>query len=276
MKYLRQMGFSRVLRGDESFGWQGRVYSYNEANAEVGIRPLDKLNLYSNLLRPKYWQLWCDGSSAAIERLISHIYGMDPNDAKDYLYFTQRLQCYLNSAAYYKQVVTDHRAVLLDDAILDFLTRVRWRLRINKKLFTDTVSTAYRDLWTVPIATTPGREDWALEMARPSQLRTYVDEQLNDANSGIWEYFNRTAMKRVLESLKANATPDAGQEVRLRLRSLAQRTLTSTLPRVASQVRAKRIQSMIPPFQVLFRFLVFKHWHDTVISRYKDPFRVVN
>jgi hypothetical protein len=49
---------------------------------------------------------------------------MDPNDAKDYLYFNHRLQRYLGSSAYFKQVVLAHRNPLLDSEILDFIARI--------------------------------------------------------------------------------------------------------------------------------------------------------
>jgi hypothetical protein len=266
IKQITSMGFDRVLRGDESFGWQAGVHSYAESESEVGIRCLDKLKLYSELLRPQYFRMWSEAGAAAIDRVRSEVRDMEANDAKDYLYFTQRLQCYLNTAAYYKQVFIDHRTPLLDDAILDFLSRVPWQLRINKKLFTETVLAAYPDLWEVPVASNPGRENWEVEMVSPSPLRAYVEQQLNDSNSGIWEYFSRTALRHLFESFSDNCAQTIRHRIKGGFHDFSRNALSCLLPRVASGIKANRARANIPAYHAIFRFLVFKHWHDTFFS----------
>src|SRR5262249_16444261 len=52
MKKIKEAGFERVLRGDQCFGWTKGVYNYQEAQAEVGIRLLRGLKIYSKLLHP--------------------------------------------------------------------------------------------------------------------------------------------------------------------------------------------------------------------------------
>jgi asparagine synthetase B (glutamine-hydrolysing) len=262
MKRIKGMGFDRALRGDETFGWQGRVYNCTQAKAEVGIRSLETLNLYSKLLQPRYFRMWCEASAAAIAPLDSEIQGMEANDAKDYLYYTQRLQCYLNIAAYYKQVVLDHRNPLLDDSTLEFLARVPWRLRIDKRLYRETVQTACPSLWTVPIIGKSRLENWTKELAAPSALQEYVKQQLTDANSEIWEYFDQPALMNLFESIRAHGERAPKSQARAWLRDISRKTLILVAPRAASQIRSSRTQSMVAPYEALFRFLVLKNWHD--------------
>ena len=275
MKQIKNSGIDRVLRGDEVFGWKERAYSHIQAEAEVGIRPLQVLPFYAKLLHQKFYSLWSDGSDLAISKLRSEIKGMEPNDAKDYIYFVHRLQGYLHTSAYYKQVHLDHRNVLLEDSILKFLTRVPWELRIDKRLFRKTIYEMNPDLWTIPIANRTGYENWGNEMVEPSPLREYLLMQINDTQSGVWEYFNKTAMLNFFNSLSFTPPSLSSQNERKleffknRIRGRAKKTFFSFLPQLASDIRSKRLQREILPHHVLLRFLVFKNWHDQFISMRK-------
>jgi hypothetical protein len=205
-------------------------------------------------------------------KLRSETQRMEPNDAKDYIYFAHRLQGYLHTSAYYKQVHFDHRNVLLDDSILEFLTRVPWQLRINKELFRKAIYEMNPDLWTIPIANRTGYENWGNEMVKPSALREYLLIQINDTKSGVWEYFNKTAMLHFFNSLSFTPPSLSSQNERKleilknRIRGRAKSTFFSLLPRLASEIRSQRLQREILPYHVLLRFLVFKNWHDQFIS----------
>lgn len=63
LKEVKEMGFDRVLRGDETFGWHGNVYSSKEALAKVGLRSIGGIHLYSKIVRPKYFRDWSEGGS---------------------------------------------------------------------------------------------------------------------------------------------------------------------------------------------------------------------
>lgn len=266
MKQIKEMGFDRVLRGDETFGWHGRVYNYKEAEAEVGLRTIRKIALYSKILRPKYYREWSDGSDASMARLENDISGMDPTDAKDYLYFTHRLQGYLNSCGSYKQVLFDHRNVFLDDSILDFLLRTPWQLRLNKELYRKALFAMYPSLNSIPLADYSGLENWNDELTRQTEMRKFMQQQLDDANSGIWEYFDRNAVATVFHSLSSSPINPLSSSFRTRLRRKISGHIFSLFPRQAEQIRTKRFQSAIMPYEVLLRFLVLKNWHDTFIE----------
>jgi hypothetical protein len=135
------------------------------------------------------------------------------------------------------------------------------------------------DLWIVPIANRTGYENWGNEMVKPSSLREYMQKQLKDTQSGVWEYFNRTAIVNLFNSLSFASPSWASQnEGRLeflknRIRGGVKATFFSFLPQFATGIRAKRLQSAIVPYHALLRFLVFKNWHDQFISgRKNQPF----
>jgi hypothetical protein len=276
MKQLRAMGFERVLRGDTALGWTDRVHNYVGAQVEVGIRPLRGLTAYSELLHPRYYQKWSDGSDAVMDRLNAEIYGMEPDDAKDYLYFAHRLQYHLNSAAYYKQILLDHRNVFLDDPILDFIARVPSHLRVYKKLYMKTVFAMYPDLWSVPVTTRSSianhssLENWAHEMATDSALHQYLQKQINDVDSGIWEYFDRSTIITFFNSLSSSSDSEPmSRHLTMYLRKGAKAVLFRSLPRLATRIQLHRFHSIIMPHEVLMRFAVLKNWHDTFISGHR-------
>ncbi|UVT19551.1 MAG: hypothetical protein H8K03_17435 [Nitrospira sp.] len=277
MKKISECGYDRVLRGDEIFGWHERVYTYSQAETEVGLRSLGMLPFYSEVIQPKFYSLWSAASDAIMVDIRSSIQGMEPNDAKDHLYFTHRLQGYLHTSAYYKQVYLDHRNVLLEDSILEFLARVPPQYRIDKGLFRKAVYELNPLLSGIPIANRTGYENWANELVSSSSLREYTQTQLNDTKSGIWEYFNRPAMVKLFNSLSL-ATPSlASQEegslefVKNWIGGKTKEALFAFAPRHTTELRAKRLQSALLPYHVILRFLVFKNWHDRFVSQCGGP-----
>jgi hypothetical protein len=210
------------------------------------------------------YQKCVEAGDSEFDNLIESCYGMEPINAKDYLYFTHRLQTYNNSASYYKQVYIDHRNPLLDDTILEFLSRVPARLRVDRSLFRTAMAKRYADLWTYPFATVCGLENWRDIIVNNSSLRQYVTTQIADDTSGIWEYFNKQAIQSISESVSTPSTvpPRYGS----RKRAIQVRHMIEKLSLSDAQVFARRAQQwQIPNLNIIMRFIVLKNWHDTFV-----------
>jgi len=276
MRKIKESGYERVFRGDEIFGWHGRVYTHSQAETEVALRPLRLLPFYSQIIEPRYYSLWSASSDAAMANVRTSIQGMEPNDAKDYLYFSHRLQGYLHTAAYYKQVYLDHRNILLEDSILEFLARVPSQYRLDKGLFRKTVHDLNPMLFSVPIANRTGYENWGNEFVSPSPLREYTSVQLNDSRSGIWEYFNRHAMLKLFDSLSLSSPSTALREegsvesLKSWAREQRNKTIFGLFPRFATELRARRSERVLLPYVVILRFLVLKNWFDLFVEKSEE------
>ena len=267
MKQIKDMGFERVLRGDETFGWHGRVYNFHEAAAMVGLRSIRKMTLFSKMLRPKYFREWSDGSDAVMSRLQSDTEGMEAVDAKDYLYYSHRLQGFLHSCASYKQIHFDHRNVLLDDCILEFLLRIPWALRLNKELYRKAVFSLFPPLNTFPFADSSGLENWDNELKRESGLNEHFQKQLEDEESGIWEYFDKEGVLSVFNSVSSSSEGEVMlSTLALGLKKKIRGHVFSLFPRQAEKIRSARAQTGISATNALFRFLVLKNWYDSFID----------
>lgn len=266
MKRIKEMGIDQVLRGDEAVGYYHRVYSLKEATAAVGIRPFRKLKLYEEILRPEYYKLWSDGSDAAIDKLEGSVMGMDPTDAKDYLYFSHRLQGYQNSCASYKRILFEHRNAFLDDSILEFLLRVPWHLRADRGLFRKAVLAMHPTLAAIPFANYSGLENWNHELTEQPEVRKFVLTQLDDKNSGIWKYFDKNSVAKLFNSISSFPVNPLSPSFRVRLRKNISNHIFSIFPRWAEKIRTNRFQCTIAAHEALLRFLVLKNWYDTFIG----------
>jgi asparagine synthetase B (glutamine-hydrolysing) len=264
---LRNAGFERVLRGDETFGWKDLAYDMEGAISRVGIRRhFEVIDLLPRVMRHDPYRMCAIALEESVTGLIDTCRGMEPNDAKDYLYFNHRLQRYLGSTAYFKQVVLDHRNPLLDPTILDFIPRIPRNLRLEKTLFMECIRRRYPNLCRFPFARHSALEDWAAELAQDSPVREYVASEIADSTSGIWDYFDKNGLYELLNATRLSdkiALKGPG-EARKLLNKGIRGALSIAAPRTAERIVVKRRQQSLYGYRVLLRFIVLKHWYDTL------------
>lgn len=265
MTQLRQQGFHRVIRGDEAFGWGSRAYSLTGAFARVGLKPLSGIDGLRNYFQPDYYARLADANHEEHNRYWHQCDGMEPNTAKDYLYFNHRVQTYLASASYFKQVLHDHRNPLIDDAVLDLLGTIPSALRINKNLFTDMSRSRYATLARYPFAAHSGEEDWEQVLNTQSPFRTYVTAQVADRRSGVWQIFNQQAISRLVDNSAVVPQPSPWKARTRRLIVGAGRTtLRKLAPAATDRMQGARLlRRELDKTSMVMRFLVVKNWHDT-------------
>lgn len=267
---LRAAGFERVLRGDEVFGWSFPASTTEGALALVYLRRLRDALGVAPVIRAEHYKPLSEASNAAIEEVLSEVRDLPPNQAKDYFYFAHRLQCFLHTASYYRQVELDQRNVLLDEPILSFMIRVPERLRINKRLYRNAVARKYPNLARFPFAKRGNLEDWTRLLAAKTPVRAYAVEELSERSSGIWEFLDPVALMNIVEALGRGAGKLLGASPRSRLKSLTKQTLQATAPRLLAWVqtgRHARPAVQLEPDKIVMRSLVLKHWYDSFVAR---------
>lgn len=261
MKELRARGFERVLRGDECFGYSYHVSSFTGAMNVVWMHRLRDAVNGRDFLRPDVHARLCDASDDVIDKARAEVHGMSADDAKDYLYFTTRLQGYLNTASYYKRCLLDQRNVFVDEAFLDLLEEIPSKWRIDKNLFCSAVRRCFPDLYRYPMARLHNLEDWAELLGKDSPVRTFALRELSDTRSGVWDWFDREACLRFVEGLGRSDGPKR-RSLKSRLTSLFLK-LPHWMQAPVQAWKASRPAFRMPPEYVLLRILTLKDWHDT-------------
>ncbi len=267
MVELRNSGFERVLRGDEVFGLKYFSASTVEGASTVAyLRRLHGLLDLVPIIRKTRYDELCEASDAAIDKALSAARDLSPNQAKDFFYFNHRLQCYLQTASYYKQIELDHRNVLLDDSILDFLAKVPDLLRVDKLLFRRVVTREYPLLSQFPYAKRDNLEDWLDLLTIDSPVRKYAMDELGDQTSGVWEFLDPGALKNLITTLGKGFRFRSVLAQRLDPKPLVKQSLMIFAPTLLTRIRSQRRAHPVIRLgtdKIIMRALVLKNWYDT-------------
>lgn len=262
MKQLRAAGFTRVIRGDEAFGLWGRRYSPESALTTIGFRPLRGLPHLPELVEPAWYREMCETNDTEFAALLDRFEGLDPTTLKDVIYFSQRVPTYLSQAAYYKQVLFEHRSPLLSNELLDFYQGIGNDLRRNKVLFFDTFARAFPDLARIPYATDSATEDWGTILAGDTELHRFMKQELHDEGSGIWELFNRERAVELFEGIGQSGGDRKPNPLVKTVRGIARKAADTFFPARVDALMSRRSRKRLPVSALLLRLLVLKDWHD--------------
>lgn len=175
--------------GDECFGWNNvTIQSFDDTLQKgIGIRAPAYIPTYYSYGNTSHRQIQ-DALQTDIESLKQRCdHTLSWHDLKDYLYLDQRL-CHMllpwrefHSGRYIR--VTNP---LIDNDILDFMKTVPTTYRLEKRLFRETITSAYPDLFKVRLAR-PGGIDNQVFNALFHQQQPALEHLVNSFDSALDE-----------------------------------------------------------------------------------------
>lgn len=264
---LYARGVRILLRGEQSFGFAEREYSTRGSLAKLGLRRFRDSALLQRVIAPDRRRACVEASDQVMDALTREADALDPNDFTHRAYFRDRYQRLSGAAAYYKQVLMDHRVPLMDDALLDLIEHLPKACRDDKALLYRTVARRYPELAGIDYASHTNLEDWAGLFAADTPVRRYARAELADAKSGVWELLDRDTLRALLDQAAPSVEKTRRGGLAGPLRTRLKSRLYRVSPRLAAGLRLAKAGRDIPPHKVLIRALVLKHWHDTFVRR---------
>jgi asparagine synthase (glutamine-hydrolysing) len=160
----------RVFIGDECFGWVDRALeSPRDVLSVLYIYDWSSALLLSELIEGEMCLRMQDGMAEDQKGIIAKYYDTENlHDLKDILYLDQRLSNYLlPNKEYYMGNFVSVTNPFLDNDILDFIMKIPVPLRLDKRLFKETVTEMFPQLFTINRAKVGEHEkDWGNELSR--------------------------------------------------------------------------------------------------------------
>lgn len=262
MQQLSHQGIKTVVRGDETFGWKKLSRSIYSCLSLVGLKPIKFISGLNSLLNNDVLKIIKDQQEPSFSDLIqSKPPEFSQSQFKDYLYFYQRLQTYLNTASYYKMYYFFHYNPLLDYNILDFIEYLPDSHRKNKQFFRNYVMKYYPDLNKFEYAKHSGLEPVNELVYSDTSVRKYISEHIDDKTSDVWNIFRREEIKNTFNS-KFNYQNKSNF-----LEAFAINTMRMFGRFTSSDIKChydslRELSQPIPNSKVLLRFLIIKDWID--------------
>lgn len=157
----RELGrqYGMFVNGDEAFGWhyapvsRGENLTAKQAVHAVGLRDFS----HTHRLREWFGTVGCSSVvrelRGSVEAEAFKARGELNADTMDNLYYQQRMGNMLNAFTAQRLRFMEQARPLLDEDVVEFLTRVPAQWRYNKKLARDLLETKYPDLARMPFST---------------------------------------------------------------------------------------------------------------------------
>ena len=174
--------FDGMWIGDECFGWKGSAKSGEQALDLIGWWNLDRARRAADWFKRPVARKIATEIAALRKQLLREVEWSDPDDAKDALYFSQRMGNLLNGYHARRLSVCEQLRPLLDEDVIDFVSGLPNMLRIDKAIAHKLMSVKYKALNSLPYSkktSVPWRPpQFAGLMSADPQLSRYIVDEL--------------------------------------------------------------------------------------------------
>jgi asparagine synthase (glutamine-hydrolysing) len=266
-----EQGIDVVLRGDEWLGSESLcVHDEHTMFRKLSFRALKNISEYRRILKPYYHQLFCELDAETIRFVSSRCNAKNIRDRKDYFFVDVLLKHLFNPLNYVKNFALESFTPLLDYDILDFVSTLPIKHRLDKNLYRRTVRKMFPGLFK-EVAKVNNIIDWATSFRRSPQLRHFVYKELVEEQSVLSEFTDLDGLKSELDAFFAGP---ASPSVKTRARACALELLMISpaafdfVHKCAYHIQKRRgmVRDTLPPEQLIIQLLILKVWGDVFLN----------
>jgi asparagine synthetase B (glutamine-hydrolysing) len=270
-------GIKILLRGDECFGWKAHLVHDEESMFRtLSLNTLRMIGRYQHVLKPTYFELFSELDRETRRSVSARCPAKNIHNRKDYFYLTVRLKNFINPLNYLKNFAVESFNPFLDYRLLDFVSTLPVKYRLDKDLYKKTIVQMFPDLFK-EMAQSRNDIDWATSFKESPLLKQFIYQELFDQHSVLTEFINQESLKCQLDAFFAGPSSSAkvtGSGVKARMRTAAvnlqhQSPGTYNLLHSASYYYHKwrgTLRDVLPPEQLIIRLLILKVWTDTFLN----------
>ena len=266
MEELAAQGFTTVFRGDQCFTRGRSMMSPEYAILRMCIRSSSGLAEGDSFWQPGVFGQVAAGGDAIVAGVLAEYRDVQEDNAGDQVYFRHRLQGYLNQASYFKSLMLDHRNPLLDESLLRFIQRLSVAARHEQKVLNEALAESFPELREFPYAERSNLEDYIDLLANDTPVRRAVAAELADDQSGAWEWLDRQALRRLLDTLaQRGGSRDWRKQLKLKVKNRV-RDAVYNIPWLDTRLRGVYLRRETRADEVLLRSVAIKHFFDLFIE----------
>lgn len=266
MEELAAQGFKTVFRGDQCFTRGRSMMSPEYAILRMCIRSSSGLAEGASFWRSDVFAKVASGGDAIVAQVLAEYRDVQEDNAGDQVYFRHRLQGYLNQASYFKSLMLDHRNPLLDESLLRFIQRLSVAARHEQKVLNEALAESFPELREFPYAERSNLEDYVDLLASDTPVRRAVAAELADEESSAWEWLDRQALRRLLDTLaERGGSRDWRKQLKLKVKNRV-RDAVYNIPWLDTRLRGVYLRRETRADEVLLRSVAIKHFFDLFID----------
>jgi asparagine synthase (glutamine-hydrolysing) len=260
-----ELGVQILLRGDECMGWHSGPFDERTMLQSVGIRSLYDLTSYRRLLRPEEYRRLANLAEELLAEVSARCSAVEVQARKDFFYLDQRLKYYLHPLNYFKTLEVEVRRPYLDNDILDFVTTLPVKYRLDKALFRRTIARMFPGIFEQS-ARHGNLVDWHRRFATDQELRGFVRPRLAAPSAVLAGIVATTEAARIFPDLAAARRRDRINTLAARLRRYPwlHKTLSKGYHRLRERLVAERGAPITP--NIIFRLLTLMLWCERFLD----------
>ncbi len=205
-----RMSADFALVGDECWGGHGQPRT--EQDVRNANMPATLGLGVAECLTPSIREECRSRYEAQIDHVLAACTNEHPIDRRSFLYLHGRVARFIFSLGYYKELAVEIRRPFLMAGVLDVLTRIPQRFRVDKNLYVSMLGRYFPQLAGVTTNVASSLPDWKREMRTKPALREFFLERLDESRLGgvLGELLDRRAVENLKRSFfSANVTTAA-------------------------------------------------------------------